>query len=145
MIVRSAGASIAVLLVALLTACGGTATPTPGVDEAAHSADEPRFPDVLEVVIEPLGGEEYRVAATLSSPYDSPERYADAWRVLDPDGDELGVRMLAHDHASEQPFTRDTVVEIPAGVPEVTVEGRDLINGYGGSTVTVAVPASTPG
>ena len=30
----------------------------------------------------------------------------DAWRVLDPDGNELGVRILTHDHANEQPFTR---------------------------------------
>jgi hypothetical protein len=137
---------IVVLLAAVFAGCGGEATtPASGTDGVAPGTDEPRFPDVLEVVIEPLGGEEYRVAVTVSSPYDSPDRYADAWRVLDPDGDELGVRELTHDHAAEQPFTRDTTVQIPLGVAEVTVEGRDLVNGYGGSTVTVAVPPSTPG
>lgn len=65
---------------------------------------------------------------------------ADAWRVLDEDGNELGCRDLLHDHASEQPFTRQTTVEIPGDVDEITVEGRDQVNGYGGDTVTVTVP-----
>lgn len=44
------------------------------------------------------------------------------------------------DHAAEQPFTRQTTVEIPDDVDEITVEGRDQVGGYGGATVTVAVP-----
>jgi hypothetical protein len=51
-----------------------------------------------------------------------------------------GEHTLTHDHANEQPFTRtQSGVVIPAGVDEVTVEGRDLEHGYGGETVTVAV------
>lgn len=80
----------------------------------------------------------WTITATLSSPYDSPERYADAWRVLDPDGAVLGVRHLVHDHADEQPFTRSLEgVEIPEAVAEVTIEGHDLRYGWGGATVTV--------
>ncbi|WP_372594341.1 hypothetical protein [Actinotalea sp.] len=83
----------------------------------------------------------YDVVVTISSPYDTPERYADGWRVLGPDGTTLGEHELGHDHATEQPFTRtQRSVVIPDGVTEVTVEGRDLVNGYGGVTVTVAVP-----
>lgn len=79
--------------------------------------------------------------ATISSPYDSPDRYADAFRVLAPDGTVLGVRELLHDHANEQPFTRSLDdVRIPDDVDRVTVEGRDLANGWGGDTVTVTVP-----
>jgi hypothetical protein len=60
--------------------------------------------------------------------------------VLDPDGAVLGVRELLHDHAAEQPFTRAlTGVEIPDGVEEITIEGRDLANGWGGATVTIAL------
>ncbi len=42
--------------------------------------------------------------------------------------------------ATEQPFTRSlSGVEIPADVTTVTVEGRDLVNGWGGGTQTVTV------
>lgn len=121
-----------------------SATTVPAADSAdppdTTVAGEELFPDVVEVELTPVGDDRFEVTATLSSPYDSPERYADAWRVLDENGDELGVRELAHDHASEQPFTRSEVVTIPADVDEVTVEGRDQVSGYGGETVTVAVP-----
>lgn len=77
----------------------------------------------------------------MSSPYDTPERYADGWRVLAPDGSELGTHTLLHDHAGEQPFTRtQSGVEIPTDVTEVTIEGRDQEYGFGGETVTVTVP-----
>ncbi|MDZ7678843.1 MAG: hypothetical protein U5K29_09845 [Acidimicrobiales bacterium] len=111
-----------------------------GSDRGAADESPQRFPDVIEVEVTPLADRRYEVAATLSSPYDSPERYADAWRVLDEHGNELGRRELLHDHAAEQPFTRSTTVEIPDGVEEITVEGRDQLSGYGGGTVTVAVP-----
>ncbi len=39
------------------------------------------------------------------------------------------------------PVTRvQSGVAIPGDVDEVTVEGRDLVNGYGGGTRTVPVP-----
>jgi hypothetical protein len=107
----------------------------------AGDGQEQRFPDVLEVELERTG-DAYRVSATISSPYDSPDRYADAFRVLAPDGTVLGVRELLHDHAGEQPFTRSLDdVAIPADVREVTVEGRDRANGWGGGTRTVEVPS----
>lgn len=124
--------------------CGGDSTdpagPPGSSPTAPGSAEAARFPDVREVVLVPEGEEEFTVEVTLSSPYDSPERYADAWRVVA--GDRvLGVRELAHDHAGEQPFTRSLGgVRIPAGVTEVTVEGRDSESGYGGGTLTVPVP-----
>ncbi len=101
-----------------------------------------RFPDVLAVELRPAGEGTYDVAVTISSPYDTPQRYADGWRVLDPEGNVLGTHMLMHDHANEQPFTRtQRGLQIPAGVTRVTVEGRDQANGYGGATVSVDVPA----
>jgi hypothetical protein len=82
------------------------------------------------------------VAATLCSAYDTPERYADAWRGVTPDGEVLGVRELLHDHAGEQPFTRslNQPIPVPDGVERLVVEGRDLVNGWGGGTTEVAVP-----
>jgi len=115
---------------------GVTAGP-PGASATAHQ----RHPDIVDVEISPAGEGVFDLAVTVSSPYDSPDRYADGWRVLAPDGTELGSHTLLHDHAGEQPFTRtQTGVEIPTDVDEVTIEGRDQQYGYGGSTVTVEVP-----
>ncbi|MCD9622394.1 hypothetical protein [Rhabdothermincola salaria] len=104
------------------------------------SPAEQVHPDVIEAEVT-AAGDRFSVAATISSPYDSEERYADAFRVLSPDDEELGVRELTHHHADEQPFTRSlSGLEIPDGVASVTVQARDLVNGWGGETVTVAVP-----
>lgn len=111
-----------------------------GIGYSTGSTADADFPDVLEAGLT-SAGDEYSLRVTLSSEYDTPERYADGWRVLDPDGNVLGSWELAHDHAAEQPFTRtQTGLQIPDGVAEVTIEGRDLRNGYGGRTVTVPVP-----
>ncbi|MFY0989556.1 hypothetical protein [Halomonas sp. C05BenzN] len=105
-------------------------------------ADEAqRHPDVVGVEVAPAGENRFDFDVTLSSPYDSPSRYADAFRVLGPDDRELGVRELLHHHANEQPFTRRlSGVEIPAGIERVTVQGRDQAHGWGGETRTVRLP-----
>lgn len=96
---------------------------------------------MLEAVLTRTSADKFSVEVTISSPYDTPERYADGWRVLDESGKVLGEHELTHDHASEQPFTRtQNDLRIPAGVTKVTVEGRDQRNGYGGKTVTALVP-----
>ncbi|MEO1065414.1 MAG: hypothetical protein AAFZ07_28690 [Actinomycetota bacterium] len=118
-----------------------TVAPEATAATVAPPVEEQLFPDILEAELTPSGDGVFTVAATVSSPYDTPERYADAWRVVAPDGTVLGVRELAHDHQNEQPFTRQlTGVEIPAEVDEVTIEGRDQVSGWGGGTVTVPVP-----
>jgi hypothetical protein len=95
---------------------------------------------VIDVAVEEESVGVFAFTVTISSPYDTPERYADGWRIVGPDGTVYGEHALAHDHAAEQPFTRtQSGVAIPADVDEVTVEGRDLEHGYGGTTVTVAV------
>ena len=110
-----------------------------GATAVAACGDDQQFPDILDVVVTPQG-DTFRFDVTVSSPYDTPERYADAWRIVAPDGTELGVRELTHDHAAEQPFTRSLAdVVIPPDVTEVTVEGRDLVNGWGGGTSTVTI------
>ncbi len=75
-------------------------------DPDGDDADGQVFPDIVEAELEPTGDETWRVSATISSPYDTPDRYADAFPVSTPDGTVLGVRELLHDHANEQPFTR---------------------------------------
>jgi len=99
-----------------------------------------RFPDIVGVEVS-RNGSGYTFAVTVSSPYDTAQRYADAFRVRAQDGTLYGVNELSHDHAGEQPFTRSlSGVEIPAGVTSVVVEGRDQANGWGGGTQTVELP-----
>ncbi|MFW5933172.1 MAG: hypothetical protein ACOCT8_00415 [Actinomycetota bacterium] len=105
-----------------------------------QAGDEQRYPDVVAAELEPTE-DAWRLSATISSPYDTPDRYADAFRAITPDGEELGVRELLHDHAGEQPFTRSLDgLEIPDDVDRIVVEGRDLDHGWGGETVTITVP-----
>lgn len=132
-----------------LGACGTDEADTSGGDSTSRSSTaseesgstaEADFPDVLAAELS-RDGDAYSLEVTMSSEYDTPERYADGWRVLDPGGNELGTMELGHDHASEQPFTRSqSDLEIPEGVETVTIEGHDLKNGYGGATVDVDVP-----
>lgn len=148
--------SLPLVMAVILVGCStgtepsdGAATeiPNPAASESAPTVDpletpsDRRYPDVLAAELTTESGGTYTIAVTISSPYDSPDQYADGWRVLSPKGVELGSHTLGHDHESEQPFTRTQyALVVPRDVTEVTVEGRDTQNGYGGETVTVQVP-----
>ncbi|MBW3606325.1 MAG: hypothetical protein KY460_15755 [Actinobacteria bacterium] len=123
------------------TASASAKTGGAGASPGATDTAEQRYPDIVDAEVRPAGDGRFDIEVTVSSPYDTPERYADGWRVLAPDGTELGTHTLLHDHAGEQPFSRtQSGVEIPTDVTEVTIEGRDQQYGFGGETVTVAVP-----
>ena len=110
---------------------------------SVHSADLAiqQFPDVVNVKVQARGNNRFDFDVTISSPYDSPQRYADAFRVLSVDGRAFGERILLHDHAAEQPFTRDLYgVAISAGVKAVVLQARDQKYGYGGKTLQVTLP-----
>lgn len=50
-------------------------------------------------------------------------------------------RLLLHDHAGEQPFTRDLYgVRVPRGVRHVVIQARGQQQGWGGKTLEVALP-----
>lgn len=106
-----------------------------------NSVSEQRFPDVVGVQVKAAAQNSFDFDVTLSSPYDTPQRYADAFRVLTLDAKPLGERILWHDHQDEQPFTRDLYrVKIPLGIKRVVIQGRDQKYGYGGKTMEVALP-----
>lgn len=113
---------------------GVTSSSTPG------SQSQDTFPSVIKAVPSRAADGSWSFDVTMRSPYDSPDRYADGWRIKS--GETVfGEMTLGHDHASEQPFTRtQTKVTIPSSVTSVVVEGRDIANGYGGKTVTVQLP-----
>lgn len=100
-----------------------------------------KHPDVVAVQVRASGLGRFDFDVTVSSPYDTPARYADAFRVSARDGTVFGERRLLHDHADEQPFTRDLHgVSIPPGVQSVVVQARDSRFGYGGKSVDVVLP-----
>ncbi len=128
------GRSIAVRLVSILLMLASGA-----VLSAEHPAQ--KYPDVLRVTVQPRGAGVFDFDVTVSSPYDTPQRYADAFRATGKDGKVYGERILGHDHAGEQPFTRDLYnVTIPRGVKFVLIQARDMKYGYGGKTVEVMLP-----
>ncbi len=117
----------------LVVACAQDA-PSSATDQAAQQL----YPDVTEASLTQDSDGTFTASVTMSSPYDSPQRYADAWRVLTAEREELAVRVLTHDHAAEQPFTRSkSGIAISDDVNQVIVQGRDLVNGWGGAEITV--------
>jgi hypothetical protein len=125
----------------IISACTPTGESGAVTTSTAANALSVLYPDVVGVEVTANQDGSFRFSVTLSSPYDTPERYADAWRVRDEDGTVYGIRELVHDHATEQPFTRSLDgVEIPPGVTSVVVEGRDQVSGWGGAVVIVNLP-----
>ncbi|MBE0620258.1 MAG: hypothetical protein IH605_06670 [Burkholderiales bacterium] len=111
------------------------------VHAQSPQASAQKYPDVIAVKVQARSGQVFDFDVTVSSPYDSPRRYADAFRVAGKDGKIYGERKLLHDHAGEQPFTRDLYgVSIPRGVRSVLAQARDQQYGYGGKSVEAALP-----
>lgn len=124
-------------VVALAALCAGV---LPVAAQSAGSASR-QFPDVVAVNVRPAGPGRFDFDVTVSSPYDTPGRYADGFRVSGRDGTVYGERKLWHDHADEQPFTRDLYgVPVPPGVRVLVVQARDSRFGYGGRVIEVVLP-----
>ncbi|GAA6141655.1 hypothetical protein [Hydrogenophaga sp. 5NK40-0174] len=131
------------LMLSLAMSCSSLLMMARASAQTGQQETQQRFPDVIGVKVRPAagGGRQFDFDVTISSPYDTPDRYADGFRVKGKDGTVYGVRKLWHDHAGEQPFTRDLYgVDIPSGVSSVTVEARDQQHGWGGETLDVILP-----
>jgi len=100
-------------------------------------------PQVLAVEFVQMGPAVFNVSATIRSVDVADVSYADAWEIRTRDGEVLGVRVLTHPHANEQPFTRSlSGVEIPVEIAEVEVAAQDSAHGFCGEGLVVAVPHS---
>ncbi|WP_310449248.1 hypothetical protein [Sulfuritalea sp.] len=129
---RQAGRFLAALLVAASLPAG-----------SVHAVDgvEQRYPDVIAASVQARDAETFDFDVTVSSPYDTPQRYADGFRVAGKDGAVYGERKLLHDHAAEQPFTRDLHgVRIPRHIRSVVLQARDQKFGYGGRALELILP-----
>jgi len=100
--------------------------------------------DVLDVQVARQTDGTYRFDVTVAHVDTGWDHYADAFEVVAPDGEVLGVRELLHPHVDEQPFTRSLGgVEIPEGVTKVTVRAHDSVHAYGGAVLEVNVPTAS--
>jgi len=143
--------SVAVCAV-LLAACGGadgsvSSEPTASTASTAPAnskapGDECAHVRAVTVVAE--GGGTFSFEVTVASTETGWDKYADAWEIRGPGGVVLGERVLAHPHETEQPFTRSlSGVAISSDIAEVTVAAHDLVLGFCGEEMTVAVPHET--
>lgn len=88
-------------------------------------------PEIVDVAATKIGAD-WRFEVTVAHDDEGRDHYADAWRVVGPDGEVYGMRVVAHPHVDEQPFTRSlSGVSIPEGVSEVTVDAKDNVDGWG--------------
>lgn len=116
------------------TFCIALLTASTFITTTAAHADAP----VIENVKTQKLGSTWSFDVTLSHGDTGWDDYANGWRVLDSDGNELGVRKLAHPHVNEQPFTRSlSGVRIPSGSQEVGIQASDSIGGWSSPVKTV--------
>jgi hypothetical protein len=73
----------------------------------------------------------WSVSVTLEHEDTGWDHYADAWRVVDGEGNVLGNRELLHPHVDEQPFTRSlSGITVPEHVRKVFIEAHDKVHGW---------------
>ncbi len=93
----------------------------------------PAFSDspIIEAVTATRAADSWRFDVTLRHPDTGWDHYADGWRVLDMQCNEIGMRTLFHPHEAEQPFTRSLGnVQVPEGVRQVQVQARCNVDGW---------------
>ena len=99
----------------------------------------PAFADtpVIEAVKSVQNGERWTISVTLSHPDTGWDHYADGWEVFDLYGNSLGLRVLAHPHVNEQPFTRSlSGVVVPNRIKQILIKTRDNVDGWGKDAFT---------
>lgn len=98
-------------------------------------------PPVIENVTARQQGGSWHFNVTVSHPDTGWDHYADGWRVLDIQGNELGMRVLHHPHENEQPFTRSLGgVRIPEGTTQVHIQARCSVDGWAEATYQITLP-----
>ena len=78
------------------------------------------------------------IHVTLAHPDTGWDHYADGWEVVTEDGSALGLRVLAHPHVAEQPFTRSLRLDAPLPAGPLYVRARCSVDGWGAVRVPVA-------
>ncbi len=87
--------------------------------------------EIRHARLEASGPDAYRVSVTLRHGDTGWDHYADEWRLVTPEGEVLGRRVLHHPHVEEQPFTRSLGrVTLPPDASVIFVEAHDKVHGW---------------
>jgi len=90
---------------------------------------------VVDATASQSAGGTWDFSAAVSSTEIGWDKYANAWKVENLDGDLLGTRELLHPHQNEQPFTRSlSGVVVPDDVSVVVLSAQDSVLGYCGDS-----------
>lgn len=93
--------------------------------------------EIVQVVLTSQSGT-WRADVTLKHDDEGWKHYADAWRLVDEKGNEIGKRTLYHPHVNEQPFTRSlSGFQIPKDKKFIFVEAHDLKHGWSPNRVKI--------
>ena len=85
-------------------------------------------------------GSTWSVDVTLRHADTGWEHYADGWRVLGSNGQQIGYRKLFHPHVDEQPFTRSlSSLAISETETRLTVEAHDNQHGWSDDKLVISL------
>lgn len=113
---------------------------TPAAEPAITPTDNPDLDYTQVVFVQATQNSDglWRFDTTVRHNDQGWEDYADAWQVVDLEGNVLAERILTHPHDNEQPFTRNqSNIEIPPETTKVIVRAKDNVEGFGGQVVLV--------
>lgn len=97
--------------------------------------------DVIDATAERGTGGLWRFSATVAHADEGWSHYANKFEVVDMNGKVLAVRVLAHPHENEQPFTRSLDgVEIPEDMEKVLIRAGDSVHELGGRELVLTLP-----
>lgn len=93
--------------------------------------------EIVKVVLTKDAGT-WRADVTLNHADSGWNHYADAWRLVDEKGNEIGMRTLYHPHVNEQPFTRSlSDFHISKDKKIIFVEAHDNKHGWSPGKVKI--------
>ena len=99
--------------------------------------------EIVKVVLTKNTGT-WRADVTLNHADTGWKHYADAWRLVDEKGNEIGKRTLYHPHVNEQPFTRSLGgIQIPSDKNIIFIEAHDLNRGWSSNKVKIDLTKSS--
>lgn len=93
--------------------------------------------EIIKVVLTKRAGT-WQADVTLKHQDEGWKHYADGWRLVDSNGNEIGKRTLYHPHVNEQPFTRSlTGFYLAEKMKVIFVEAHDLKHGWSADKVKI--------
>jgi len=99
--------------------------------------------EIVKVILTKQSGT-WRADVTLNHADTGWEHYADAWRLVDEMGNEIGLRTLYHPHVNEQPFTRSlSNLHIGDDKKIIFIEAHDKEHGWSPNKVKVDMSQSS--